>query len=125
MGDGWCRPECNILNNVQPHSCRLNALKKESSNPDECKLACDNEEGCTGYAISDSSFFYPNRCYIYGNFSSKSQGATSSWTAKPHSFIEIHSTSGFNNNNPSNSGIKCWKNTKEKDTIQGNHQFGY
>ena len=57
-------------------------------------------------------------------FSSKNHGATSSWTAKPHSFIEIHSTSGFNNNNPSNSGIKCWKNAKEKDKIQGNHKFG-
>ena len=118
MGDGWCRPECNVLRNVQPRSCRLNALKKESSNPDECKSACDKEEGCTGFAISDSSFFYPNRCYIYGNFSSKNQGATSSWTAKPHSFIEINSTNG-------NSGIKCWKNTKEKGNIQGNHKFGF
>ena len=74
MGDGWCRPECNIPeydeyneNNdldeyyVPPNPCFLNALTKDSSNPDECKSACDNEKGCTGFAISDSSFFYPNR----------------------------------------------------------------
>ena len=137
IGDGWCRPECKIPeydeyneNNeldeyyVPPNPCFLNALTKDSSNPDECKSACDNEEGCTGYAISDSSYTYPNKCYIYGNFSSKNQGATSSWTAKPHSFIEIHSSSGFNSNNPSHKSIKCWKNTKEKDKIQGNNTLG-
>ena len=116
MGDGWCRPECHVLRNVRPSTCRLNARKKDSSNPDECEAACDNEEGCTGFAISDSSFFYPNRCYIYGNFSSTN--LRSGWIAKPHSFIEVNSTNG-------NHGVKCWKKTKEMAEAECNYHISF
>ena len=116
MGDGWCRPECHVLRNVRPSTCRLNARKKDSSNPDECEAACDNEEGCTGFAISDSSFFYPNRCYIYGNFSSTN--LRSGWIAKPHSFIEVNSTNG-------NHGVKCWKKTKEIAEVECKYHISF
>ena len=116
MGDGWCRPECHVLRNVRPSTCRLNARKKDSSNPEECEAACDIEKGCTGFAISDSSFFYPNRCYIYGNFSSTN--LRSSWIAKPHSFIEVNSTNG-------NHGVKCWKKTKEITEVECKYHISF
>ena len=111
MGNGWCRGWCGSY-------CLLNARKKDSSNLDECRAACDNEEGCTGFAISDGSYSYPNRCYIYGIFSSTNQGVASSWIAMPHSYVVVFSTYG-------NHGVKCWEREKEIAKLACNFQFGF
>ena len=113
MGDGWCCHESHVLRNVRPSTCLLNARKKDLSNLDECRAACDSEEGCTGFAISIASYGY---CYIYGNFSS--MNLRSSWIAKPHSFIEVNSTNG-------NHGVKCWKKTKEIAEVECKYHISF
>ena len=118
MGHGWCRPKCHYFPDgyVLPRSCRLNSYMKESSNPEECKSACENEPECTGFAISNSRFYYSNRCYIYGNFSSTNGAFSSNWIARPHSYYEVNSTNG-------NVGIECYKNVKEEVEIKSNYLF--
>ena len=115
MGDGWCCPESHVLRNVRPSTCLLNARKKDLSNLDECRAACDSEEGCTGFAISIASYGY---CYVYGNFSSTNQGVTSSWIAVPHSFVEVNSAYG-------SPGMKCWKREKDLAKLECNFLFSF
>ena len=111
IGDGWCRPNCNIKDS----SCRLNAIQRESSSYEECKGICDEEPACTGFAISDSTFFYPNRCYIYGNLTSanvENWNRPGLFTSKPHSHFEVNTTNG-------NLGIDCYKKIDEQVNEEG------
>ena len=114
MGNGWCLPECHVLRDVRQSTCLLNARRKDFSNLDECRAACDNEEGCTGFAVSNWNGY----CYIYGNFSSTNQGVTSSWEAMPGSYVEINSASGA-------IGMKCWKRAKEIANVECNYLFSF
>ena len=34
-----------------------------------CKSTCKNEPACTGFALSDNTFKFPNYCFVYGNIS--------------------------------------------------------
>ena len=69
IGNGWCRAKCK--NSIDVHKmCTVNGIRKELSDHEECKSACDSLSTCTGFAISDKFYSYPNRCYVYGNFSS-------------------------------------------------------
>ena len=113
IGYGWCRPNCDI----KKSSCRLNAYKKQSSNYDECKSACNNEVDCTGFAISDSSYFYPNRCYMYGNLTSENKANWANpgkWRPSHHSTNdnEVHTSSG-------DWGARCFKSLAKQDQYKG------
>merc|ERR1712126_589043 len=61
-----------LMADVTDDECRVNGYFKDESNSKECKEACISHiPSCTGYAISDKSYNYPNRCYIYGNINEK------------------------------------------------------
>lgn len=100
VGNGWCRPNCNIRSS----SCRLNGYLKKDSNHKDCKTYCYNEPSCTGYSISKPSYAYPNRCYVYGNIKSEIVTSSNGWV--PHQKYTqgsvIYKTSGHR-------GVSCFK----------------
>ena len=114
IGDGWCRPNCVVSDS----DCRINAYRKESSNYEECKSACIDEEDCTGFAISDITFWSSNgevskRCYVYGNISSEDTANWADpdvWSSYPYSTygFEVYSTNGQR-------GIRCFKRLEIAD----------
>jgi len=62
LGDGWCRPAgCNIKDS----SCRVSGFWKDETSKEQCHSMCSNVS-CGAFASSFASYYYPNRCYIYG-----------------------------------------------------------
>ena len=112
VGNGFCRSRCHVIGH---HPCSINQYYKGSSNINECKLACENEVECTGFAISDSTFKYPNDCTIYGNVSSanvQSWTNPDAWRAKP---ISTYGYEGFKiNSSTGESGCRCFKRIDEE-----------
>ena len=110
VGNGWCRPDgCDI--HLDP-ACRINGYFKDESNSNECKLKCSNEASCAGYAISNEQYSYPNRCYVYGHFSSAD--SFSEWNSYPqHHFIPSKTATNGDNK------VECFLRNEISDTIQG------
>ena len=102
IGSGWCRPNCNIRSST----CRMNAYRKIQSNYDECRAYCYDESTCSGFAISVSTYKYPNFCLLYGNISSETITPKNGWTARPnknHAPV-VSKASGHK-------GVRCFKRT--------------
>eukprot|EP00493_Phyllostaurus_siculus_P025287 UN25631 len=99
VGTGFCRPShCDIYSD---DDCRVNGFWRDNSNENECMGACDTTHGCLGYAISNSAYDYPNRCYIYGS-SSMSPEFPSHWNTYDQQNYEITQSSGYAN-------VQCYK----------------
>ena len=97
VGNGWCRPNCTTWHS----SCRTNAFWKRPSNHDECSRYCLEEQSCTGFAISEPWYSYPNLCYIYGNISSSAISSSNRWTPYPQKKYSVFKSSGHK-------GVECY-----------------
>ena len=112
IGNGWCRSICSYGG----YNCYVNAYRKESSTYDECKIACNNHSDCIGFAISDGTFTYPNRCYVYGQLPGFVPYLTNPnvWQQHPISKItKIRSSSG------GDSDVRCFKKLLENKENDG------
>ena len=106
VGNGTCRTRCDM----EGRPCSINQFYKVARNFDDCKLACEMETSCTGFAITDSTHPFPNECTIYGNISYANVAIWAdpdSWSAYP---IPTYGFEGFNVYLSSGeSGAKCYK----------------
>ena len=94
IGDEFCRPAgCDISSS----SCRVNGYWKDESNYEECKTECISDLACIGIAVSDDTYNYPNRCYVYGTVSSKV-----GWNSYLQNYFDVHTSTGRN-------GVDCYR----------------
>ena len=95
---------------VEGNRCYINHYYKAPSNFDECKLVCEKESLCTGFTITDSTYYYPNDCSIYGNISSSNVALwdnPNDWSAIP---IPTYGFEGFDvYSSTVESGALCYK----------------
>ena len=97
MGAGFCRPDgCDITS----PSCRVNGYYKDESSYQECHTTCLEQASCVGFAISESTYSNPNRCYVYVN--SWQQIAPSGWFEYAKLYFDIHTSSNRN-------GVMCYR----------------
>ena len=95
---------------VEGNRCYINHYYKAPSNFDECKLVCEKESLCTGFTITDSTYYYPNECSIHGNISSSNVALwdnPNDWSAYP---IPTYGFEGFDvYSSTGESGALCYK----------------
>ena len=104
VGNGWCRPNCN----VRSSSCRTNAFLKVPSNHDECGRYCLEEPSCSGFAISEPWYSYPNRCFVYGDISSSVISSSNGWKPYPKQVYGVFKSSGHK-------GVECFNRSGNTD----------
>ena len=97
MGHGWCRP---VGCDVTSKSCRVNGFYKVESSHQECSTECLRETTCVGFAISEETYKYPNRCYVYGNI--WQENVPDGWMEYHQEHFDIHMSSG-------SIGVTCYK----------------
>ena len=108
IGNGWCRAKCDNGRNT----CLVNGIRKDSSDYEECKSACDGLSTCTGFAISDKFYSYPNRCYVYGNFTWEKYWHE--WDAYPNTkYMKIYGSNG------GDSEVRCFQKLVELKPRKG------
>ena len=111
VGNGSCRSRCHVMGDP----CLISRYYTDSYNYDECKLACESEQKCTGFAISDTTSYNPTKCTIYGNISSINVvNSTNSavWNAAP---IPSYGFKGFEVHSSDESrGTRCFKRLDEQ-----------
>ena len=87
VGKGWCRPYgCDITN----RNCRVNGFYKDGSSYQDCSTTCLTEIACVGFALSDETSAFPNRCFVYGNI--WQQNTSSGWVESPQQYFDIHTS---------------------------------
>ena len=99
----------------------INGYSKTKSDYDECKFVCENESACIGFAISNSTYDYPDLCYVHGNFSYADVddwANPGAWSANPISTygfkgFEVDSSSGY-------AGVQCYRRIYEENQNDGN-----
>ena len=96
--------------------CSMYQVGKVMHSFDDCKLTCEKEAACTGFAKTDSTHPFPNECRIYGNISYANVWTwadSNGWSAYP---IPTYGFEGFNVLSSSGlSGAKCYKRQKSTD----------
>ena len=107
VGNGWCRAQCNDGS----FSCGLNGYRKEPSDANDCKSACNSEPACTGFAISDTSYDDPNRCFVYGDVTEFSHNLTNSndWIEYLNYPEEIKNTFKIQSSTGGSENVRCFK----------------
>lgn len=124
VGDGFCISRCYAMG----VPCAITRYYKRSSDYDECKSTCKNEPACSGFALSDNTFKFPNYCFVYGNISSI---MVANW-ANPGAWKGIHKSSyGFKDFkvqlSDGKSGVQCFKRLDNESHNNGefNIVFNY
>ena len=120
VGNGWCRAQCKDGG----YSCKVNGYRKDSSSYDECKITCNDESACNGFAVSDSSYGYPNRCYVYGDEAKFSQTITNSndWTKYLRYPEDIKTIFKIESSGGVDQKVRCFKRIRKEDQPKGKYR---